>query len=132
LTLVVDASFIVAALVDSHEPGEWALRVLRSDQPVAPHLMPAEVSNILRRAVLRGDVAPADADMAHGELLAMRIVLYPFGPFGDRVWQLRHTVTPYDAWYVALAEALEAPLASLDGKLASAPGPLCQFVTFGG
>jgi predicted nucleic acid-binding protein len=94
--------------------------------------MPAEVSNILRRAVLRGEVAPDDADTAHRELLAIRIVLYPFGPLGDRVWELRHTVTPYDAWYVALAEALDAPLATLDGRLARAPGPRCQFLTFDG
>ncbi len=53
----------------------------------------------------------------------------PYEPFADRVWQLRHSVTPYDAWYVAIAEAFEVPLATLDHRLANAPGPRCSFST---
>jgi predicted nucleic acid-binding protein len=43
--------------------------------------------------------------------------LFSFDPFADRIWELRHTVTSYDAWYVALAEALRLPLATLDARL---------------
>ena len=53
--------------------------------------------------------------------------MFPYEPFADRVGQLRETVTGYDAWYIALAEALDAPLATLDLRLSRASGPTCQF-----
>lgn len=53
--------------------------------------------------------------------------LFPYAPFASRVWELREDVTCYDAWYVAIAEALSAPLATLDARLANAPGPRCRF-----
>jgi predicted nucleic acid-binding protein len=40
----------------------------------------------------------------------------------DRAWELRQNVSFYDGLYVALAEALEAPLLTLDARLAKAPG----------
>jgi len=52
----------------------------------------------------------------------------PIRPFEDRIWQLRRNLTCYDAWYVATAEALEIPLATLDRRLARAPGPRCIIV----
>jgi predicted nucleic acid-binding protein len=57
----------------------------------------------------------------------MRVALFPYRPFADRIWELRDTVTSYDAWYVALAESLDAPLATLDRRLAGAHGPICRF-----
>jgi predicted nucleic acid-binding protein len=62
-------------------------------------------------------------------LVELGVKLHPFEPFTARVWELRDTVGAYDAWYVALAEALDAPLATLDLRLASAPGPRCAFLT---
>jgi predicted nucleic acid-binding protein len=55
--------------------------------------------------------------------------LSPFDPFADRIWELRHLVTSYDAWYVALAEALRLPLATLDGRLSRVKGVSCKFLT---
>ena len=49
-------------------------------------------------------------------------------PFAKRVWELRHSVTSHDAWYVAVAEALRLPLATLDARLAKAKGPTCRFL----
>ena len=43
----------------------------------------------------------------------------------SRIWELRDNVSAYDATYVAVAEALEAPLVTADGRLARAPGPRC-------
>ncbi len=59
------------------------------------------------------------------------IDLFPFEPFADRIWELRHNVTSYDAWYVALAEALKLPLATLDEPLSKTNVADCCFVTPG-
>ena len=96
---------------------------------VAPHLMPAEVTNILRRAAARGEISADAAALAHADLLALRVDLFPYEPFASRVWELRENLTAYDAWYVALAEALSAQLATLDGALRRASGPRCGFLT---
>lgn len=127
MTLVVDASTVVAALVDSGTDGRWAESVLTSDSLAAPHLMMAEASNILRRSALAGAISAEQASLAYSDLLDLRVELFPFAPFATRIWDLRGNVTCYDAWYVALAEALNAPLATLDARLAKAPGPRCQF-----
>jgi predicted nucleic acid-binding protein len=59
--------------------------------------------------------------------MRLDIQLFPFYPFAQRIWDLRSNITSYDAWYVALAEALECPLATLDSKLTGASGVRCQF-----
>jgi predicted nucleic acid-binding protein len=129
VTLVIDATMVVAALVDAGPDGEWAERLLVSDHLAAPHLMPVEVANILRRAALAGELSPDVAAVAHQDLLDLRVALFPYAPFAPRAWALRSSVTTYDAWYVALAESLKAPLATLDLKLSRAPGPRCAFRT---
>lgn len=55
----------------------------------------------------------------------MRISRYPHGPLLRRAWELRESVRPYDASYVALAEALSAVLLTMDGRLSRAPGLKC-------
>ncbi len=125
--LVVDASLVVAALIDSGKDGTWAQDVLADGQLAAPHLMPVEVANILRRATLSGQISADSAALAHADLLALPIQLFPYGPFADRVWELRANLTSYDAWYVALAETLDAKLATLDLRLSRAQGARCLF-----
>lgn len=129
MTLVVDASVIVAALVDSGVDGDWALDILDGHALAAPHHMPIEAANILRRASLAGDITPDTAALAHGDLLALRVDLFPYAPLAERCWQLRENVTIYEAVYVALAEQLAVPLATLDQRLAAATGPRCTFTT---
>jgi predicted nucleic acid-binding protein len=126
VTIVVDASVMVAALVDSGPDGTWAEQLLSGHQLAAPHLMPVEVANVLRRAALAGDLSDDVATLAHGDLIEIRVALFPYEPLAERVWELRRSVTAYDAWYVALAERLDAPLVTLDGRLATAPGPTCS------
>jgi predicted nucleic acid-binding protein len=128
VTLVVDASTVVAALVDSGTDGRWAESVLTSDSLAAPHLLTAEASNILRRSALAGAISAEQASLAYSDLLDLRVELFPYAPFATRIWDLRDNVTCYDAWYVALAEALNAPLATLDVRLAKASGPRCRFL----
>jgi predicted nucleic acid-binding protein len=60
--------------------------------------------------------------------MQLPIELFPFEPFAGRIWELRHSVTSYDAWYVAIAEALDLPLATLDGPLSRSAGVHCQFL----
>lgn len=127
--LVVDASFIVAALVDGGSDGTWAETLLVKDGLAAPHLMPVEVANILRRSVQSGDLSDDAASFAHEKLTALAVELFPYEPFAARVWQLRRNLTAYDAWYVAVAESLGAKLATVDLKLSRAPGPRCAFLT---
>jgi predicted nucleic acid-binding protein len=129
--LVVDASAIVALLVDAGPDGTWAERVLAGEQLVAPHLMPVEAANILRRAAARGDVSADAAALAHADLLSLGVDLYPYEPFAPRVWELRENLSAYDAWYVALAEAMHARLATLDRAMSRAAGPRCGFLTPG-
>lgn len=128
--LVVDASFVAAALIDSGEVGLWASQRLRAGDILAPHMMPAEVVNVLRKAEASDKVSSDLVAIACADLFEMAFELYPFEPFADRVWQLRGAVSAYDAWYVALAEALDAKLATLDKRLVRAPGPRCRFETF--
>lgn len=127
--LVVDASAVVALLVDAGPDGTWAEQVLAGEQLLAPHLMPVEVANILRRASARGDLSADAAALAHADLLALGVDLYPYEPFASRVWELRENLSACDAWYVALAEATGAKLATLDRALSRAAGPRCGFLT---
>ena len=126
--MIVDASVVVAGVLADQRHDEWALEVLLRGRLAAPHLMPVEVTQKLRRDVIRGSVTASDADVAMGDLARLPIDLYPFEPVAQRVWELRDTVSAYDAWYVALAEALDVPLATLDTRLAKATGPRCAFL----
>lgn len=128
MTLVIDASMVVAGLIDSGTDGRWAEALLASDSLAAPHMMTAEAANILRRSAAAGAISAEQASLAHADLLDLRVEFFPHAPFATRIWELRENVTCYDAWYVAIAEALGAPLATLDARLANAPGPRCRFL----
>jgi predicted nucleic acid-binding protein len=129
VTLVVDASTVVAALIDRGASGIWAEELVARESLAAPHLMPVEVANILRRGALAGDVSVEAAALAHADLALLRVELFPYQPFASRVWELRDSITSYDAWYVALAEVLNVRLATLDTRLHRAAGPRCKFLT---
>ena len=129
MTVVVDSSILVAALLDAGPDGIWAESIVARGQLHAPELLQVETTNTLRRLERAKHITPAEANGAREDLMQLDIMLLPFEPFADRVWALRHVVTSYDAWYVAVAEALGLPLATLDGALARAKGPICEFQT---
>jgi predicted nucleic acid-binding protein len=129
MTVVVDTSVVVAALIDTGSVGLWAEDILADTQVVAPQLLPAEVTNVLRRNALAGRVSAEVAALAHADLLEWPMALFPYSPFAGRIWELHENVTAYDAWYVALAEQLSVPLATLDHRLVGSSGPRCAFVT---
>ena len=131
MSVVVDSSVIVAALIDTGPNGAWAEEAIEHEGLYAPELVRAEVMNILRRFERGKQITTPEANAARDDLMQLEIELFPFDPFSDRIWELRHTVTSYDAWYVAVAENLAFPLATLDDRLARAKGPKCEFRTPG-
>lgn len=129
MTVVVDASLVVAALISSESNAAWAATLLRREQLASPHLMLSEAANVLRRRERAGELSSEVTGSAHADLLTLPVALYDYADLADRIWELRHTITIYDAWYVTLAEALDVPLATLDMRLARAPGARCEFLT---
>lgn len=126
MTVVVDASVMVALLVDVGRDGANAEAAVVGQRLAAPHLMPAEVANVLRRSTTSRLISADTAALALADLGDLPVLLYPFGSFSDRVWELRRNLTSYDAWYVALAEELDVPLLTLDRRLRRAPGLRCE------
>lgn len=127
MTVVIDASVVVSALVDDGPAGRWSEQWLLGGPVAAPHLMPVEAANILRRAALRGDISAATASLAHTDLQDLPVELFPYDVVAGRAWQLRANLTLYHASYVALAELLDADLVTLDARIARASGPACGF-----
>jgi predicted nucleic acid-binding protein len=128
---VIDSSLVVAALVDSGPHGDWAEEVLAGGSLQAPELVRVEATNIFRRLERSRLITTPEANAAQDDLMQLDIELFPLEPFADRIWELRHNVTCYDAWYVAVAEALQLPLATLDEPLSKSIGVTCRFLTPG-
>lgn len=129
MSAVVDASVLVAALLDSGPHGAWAEDAIVAGPLHAPELVRVEVTNILRRLERAKAITRPEANAAFEDLMQLSLELSSFDPFADRIWELRHAITSYDAWYVAMAEVLGLPLATLDMRLAKAKGPRCEFLT---
>jgi predicted nucleic acid-binding protein len=120
--IVLDASAILELLLQTDRGRALEARVTGARVLNAPHLLDLEVTQVLRRNTLRGVLAPARAEGALRDFSDLRIERYPHHPFLGRVWALRENATAYDAVYLALAEALDAPLITTDPKLARVPG----------
>ena len=128
MSVVVDASVLVAALVDSGREGRWAESVVARGSLTGPELVLAESCNVLRRLERTAKISGLEANSAHRDLLRLDLELFSFAPFAGRVWELRGNLSSYDAWYVALAEAFECPLATLDRRIGRATGPVCEVI----
>lgn len=100
-----------------------AARLVESASSIhAPHLIDLEVIGAMRRLVMQRSVKIQRAEEALRDFAAIAVVRYPAAGLMERIWQLRMNVTVFDAAYVALAEALDAPLVTTDAQLARAPG----------
>lgn len=124
--LVVDASCLYAALTGGAAAEAVRVRLTEDRDHAAPHIVDVEVFGVIRRDHRLGRLDRTAAGQAVEELGD-----WPGERFGHRrllarAWELRDTVRGWDAMYVALAEALDAPLVTLDERLAGAPGPTCR------
>lgn len=116
--IVLDASAVVELLVDEAGSRDLRERVLGAGSLHAPHLVDTEVQHALR-GLVRGRKLTADrATDGLRDLADLALLRYPAHPLADRTWELRSSLTSYDATYVALAERLECPLVTCDRKLA--------------
>ena len=121
--IVVDASAVVEVLLQTSAAGALMDRFFGDGETLhAPHLLDVEVAQMLRRYARTGSLSSGRGAEALQDLADFPIARYPHQPFLARIWALRHNVTAYDAAYLALAEALSAPLVTRDSRLASAPG----------
>jgi predicted nucleic acid-binding protein len=125
MSQVIDASAVVAALIDDGPDGRWCEDRLAEDDLVAPHLMLFEAANILRRTEARKAIDSSTASQAFADLRRLDVHLVIFEPVAERAWELRPNLTVYDASYVATAELVGGRLVTLDRKLAGAPGIRC-------
>ena len=123
--IVVDASALVPAIADGTDVGRQRRQRLVGERLDAPDLILVESLSVIRRQSLTNLLTAAQADQAIDDLLALPIIIHPTARLVHRAWELRGNVTPYDACYVALAEALDCPLLTGDARLARAPGPTC-------
>jgi predicted nucleic acid-binding protein len=121
--IVVDASALIELLTRSDRGRRVESRILRPTESIhAPALIDLEVAQVLRRYVLSGQVPEHWARMALDVAIAFPMTRYVHEPLMKRVWELRDNVTAYDAAYVALAEALRAPLVTCDSRLSRVSG----------
>ncbi|HEY0317048.1 MAG TPA: type II toxin-antitoxin system VapC family toxin [Solirubrobacterales bacterium] len=120
---VLDASVLVEFLTGGKH-AESSERHLMSSRGWlwAPFLVDAEVGHALRGEVRAGEISARAARDALADLMEMRLQRVSHHLLAERAWELRENVSFYDGLYVALAEALEAPLITLDARLAKAPG----------
>jgi predicted nucleic acid-binding protein len=120
--LIVDTSAVIGALT-GRPPAVALLERLATDSDLsAPHLLDVEFLHALRRLVLGDRLSEDRAADARADFAALAITRYEHTMVADRVWELRHSLTAYDGTFVALAELLDAPLITLDGRLSRASG----------
>jgi predicted nucleic acid-binding protein len=122
--IVLDASAAVAVFLNSGPTVErLRRRIAEADETLhVPHLFDVEVLHVLRRHSFSGNLSEARGELALERLYNTKLVRYPHTSLMKRIWNLRDNLTAYDAAYVALAEALDAPLITSDAKLSRAPG----------
>jgi predicted nucleic acid-binding protein len=129
--IVLDASAVLEWLLRSATGVRIEARILASTATLhAPHLLDVEISQVLRRGVLRGGLAPGRAQQALEALRDLPLTRHAHTFLLPRVWNLRHNLSAYDATYVALAEALAAPLFTCDRKISQTPKLYVQVEVF--
>lgn len=121
--IVIDASSVLELLLQTPIATPIAERVLDTAEAIhAPHLLDVEVAQVLRRLVQGKMLLQTRAVEVLSDLSDLPIERHPHVHLMRRIWALRNSLSAYDAAYIALAEALDAPLITCDGKLSRAHG----------
>lgn len=130
--IVLDASALVLSLTDLGDRGDRVRQLLageyRDEQWAAPEHLSVEAAQAIRGLVLRSQLSERDARRSWAALAGISLSVLRGPAVLERIWQLRHNLSAYDAANVAVAESLHAPLLTADRRLASASGPRCSFV----
>ncbi len=121
--IVADASAVLELLLGTDAAPRVAARLLDASETLhAPHLLDVEVTQVLRRYAISGGLDARRGERALADLLDLPLRRHPHTVLLRRAWELRRSISAYDAVYVALAEALGAPLVTRDARLARAHG----------
>lgn len=129
--IVVDTSAFIGALAGLPADPQLVGRLRDDGDLHAPHLVDVEVCHALRRLVATGRLSDDRANDARSDFADLVVARYPHGPLMDRMWDLRHNLTAYDAAFVALSESLGVPLITCDARLATARGHEARVELFG-
>lgn len=125
---VVDASVVYEVITAGPRASSARAALAAAQDHAAPELIDAEITGLIRRDAQRHVIDGTRSQWALDRLKDWPGDRFPHLPFINRVWQLRENVRTNDAFYVALAEALDVPLLTLDGRLARANGVTCEVI----
>ena len=129
--VVADASALVDALIRKGPRGEWAASALAGNVAIAaPHLVDVEFLSAVTQMIRRDAISTDHAIGALRSFSRLRIRRFPVTRLVYRLWELRDVLSPYDATYVALAEALNVQLVTTDGRLARSHGHRARIVAY--
>lgn len=128
--IVIDASAMVELLIGDNERAERVRSAAVGESLSAPHAIDLECASVLRGLVNGRKLAEETADQALASLQQSNLDRYQHTWYLPRIWELRANMWPYDAAYVALAEALRVPLLTVDAKFAKTPGVHCEVIAF--
>ena len=126
--IVADASALVEILV--REPADELILRVNAEDLHCPHLVDVEVMHALRSLDARGEITTGDVRRAMSDLERLPIERHGHAGLRGRMWELRKNVSAYDAAYVALAEALDAPVVTVDSRLARSRGHLATIEAY--
>ena len=130
--IVIDASVLANFLVDDGPSGAKARSALSdAGEAFVPDLIDVETAAVLRKRWIAQDITESRFVMAIDILAELPFRRYPTSLFLRRAYELRSTITAYDAMYVALAESLDCELLTCDARLARASGPRCPVRVLG-
>ena len=121
--IVIDASATVELVLGLSAGAAVEARIASPGETLhAPHLLSAEVAQVIRRHEARNQIDAVRGALALTDAADLDVTYHDHVPLLPRVWELRGNLSAYDALYVALAEAIDAPLVTSDRRLAAASG----------
>lgn len=127
--IVVDASALLEVLLRTPAADVVEDRLFAGGQTLhAPHLLDVEAAQVIRRYAANGEIDAERGRLALDDLADFPLRRYPHDFLLPRIWSLRNNLTAYDAVYVTLAEALDAPLLTRDRRLAASPGHQAEII----